>query len=262
MTQLIDSHCHLDFDYENKSSDDLISEAQAAGVNSLITIGTDIKSLDKIIPIAEKYSNIFYTAGIHPHDTIDAEANFIEKIKTASQHSKCVAIGEIGLDFHYDHSPHDVQIKLLKQQLQLALEVKLPVVIHSREAEKELLKELTQYADPIKEDRSPGVIHCFTGTKEFAKACIQLGFYISFSGILTFKKSDELRDIAKDLPLDKILVETDSPYLAPVPYRGKKCEPKMVFETAKVLAQTKDISLDELAQATTANTVHLFNLPK
>jgi TatD DNase family protein len=264
--ELIDSHCHLDFDYETKSSQDLIREANELGVRYLMTIGTDMKSIPTLEKLSEENECVFHTVGVHPHDAKDVQDEDLDILRKASQHPKCRAIGEIGLDYHYDHSPRDIQKKRLEDQLAIALEVKLPVVIHARDAEEDLLEALTRYTQKLSASDKigrplPGVIHCFSGTREFGEACANLGFFISFSGILTFKKAEDLRETAKALPLEKLMVETDSPFLAPMPYRGKRCEPRMVKETAQKIGEIKGISLEEVAQVTTENAKRLFKLP-
>jgi TatD DNase family protein len=178
----------------------------------------------------------------------------------AGRHPKCRAIGEIGLDYHYDHSPRDIQKSALKLQLDLARQLGLPVVIHSRDGEEDLLQALTDYSKQLTTGSIPGIIHCFSGTVAFGQACLDLGFYISFSGILTFKKADEVRTAAQLFPLDKILVETDAPFLAPIPHRGRKCEPSMVRLTALKLAELKGISFEEVARTTTANSKRVFRI--
>lgn len=257
----IDSHCHLHYDYSPKSSLDLVNEARTAGVESLITVGTDLKTLEQVQQISESDPSVFHTVGVHPHEasnTLD-----IERLANASHHKKCVAIGEIGLDYYYEHSPRLLQIEVLEKQLDLAIKCQKPVVIHSRDAEEDLLNALKVYARSCSSDLPAiGVIHCFTGSPEFGKACLDLGFYISFSGILTFKNATEVRENAKVFPLDRLMVETDSPYLAPVPYRGKKCEPFMLVQTGKTLAEIKTQTVETVAQVTSANARKVFHLPK
>jgi TatD DNase family protein len=258
--ELIDSHCHLNYDYAPKSVDDLVREAADAGVRTLVTVGTDLKALPVMVAISDRFPNVYHTVGIHPHEAETIGPGDLETIEKASHHPKCRAIGEIGLDYHYDHSPREVQLKQLEDQLEIALRRSLPVVIHAREAEDDLLAALTRYAARCAPSQIPGIIHCFSGTQKFGQACLDIGFYISFSGILTFKTAEDLRVSARAFPLDRILVETDSPYLAPIPYRGKKCEPSMVRMTAQKLAEIKGVSLEEIAAATTANTRRVFKL--
>ncbi len=256
--QLIDSHCHLNYDYLPKSCSDLVREAHESGVVSLVTIGTDIPSIEVVQKISDEYENVYHTVGIHPHDTSSLVEGDLKLLEKAAFHPKCRAIGEIGLDYHYENSPKGIQIEQLEQQLDLALRVNQPVVIHSRDAEEELFISLKRYS--AKKLDNPGVIHCFSGTVEFGKKCLDLGFYISFSGILTFKKADEVREAAKLFPLDRMLVETDAPFLAPIPFRGKKCEPSMVKYTALKLAEIKGISIDKVSSVTTENSKRLFRI--
>jgi len=261
MADLIDSHCHLNYDYAPKTADDLVREAELAGVRALVTIGTDLKTLGEVQKISERFPNVYHSVGVHPHDAIEMGDSDLAVLETAAQHPKCRAIGEIGLDYHYDHSPRDVQKRRLEDQLALALKLKKPIVVHSREGETDLLASLTLYAKKVPAGSIPGIIHCFTGTLEFGQACVDLGFYISFSGILTFKKAEDVRAAALVFPLERLLVETDSPYLAPMPHRGKKCEPSMVKQTALKLAEIKGVSFDELARVTTANSSRIFGIP-
>lgn len=257
---LIDSHCHLNYDYSPKTVADLVREANEAGVNQLVTVGTEIATIPDLVRISESHSCVFHTVGVHPHDTETMKDEDIAILETAARQEKCRAIGEIGLDYYYNHSSKDAQIRHLERQLDLAVQVKLPVVIHSRDAEDDLIQSLRKYAKKIPAGSIPGVIHCFTGTEKFALECVELGFRISFSGILTFKTAENLRQTAQKLPLDRILVETDSPYLAPIPMRGKKCEPSMVRFTALKLAEVRGIPFEELAKATSDNTRQVFKL--
>jgi TatD DNase family protein len=256
----IDSHCHLNYDYSPKSTEDLVREALSEGVSHLMTIGTDLQSLPKVVAISEKFPNVHHSVGVHPHDAVTLAEGDLDRLREAAKHPKCRAIGEIGLDTYYQHSPLEVQLTQLRHQLELALETGLPVIIHSRDAEKALLEELTRYAEKLPQDRIPGIIHCFTGTREFGQACLDLGFYISFSGILTFKNAESLRESAKSFPLEKLLVETDSPYLAPVPFRGKKCEPRMVKQTGLMLAELHGRDPAEVARITSENARRIFKL--
>lgn len=259
--ELIDSHCHLTYDYAPKSVDDLIREAREAGVTTLMTIGVDQASFDAVEGLSERYPGVVYhTVGIHPHEAATIREGDLTILEKAARHPRCRAVGEIGLDYHYDHSPRDVQRQQLQNQLEIALRVRQPVVIHSREAEDDLLRALEDYAAKVPEGAIPGIIHCFSGTRDFGKACLKLGFYISFSGILTFKNADDIRAAAREFPLERLLVETDSPYLAPLPYRGRKCEPSMVRSTAMKLAEVKDLSLEEVSRVTSENARRVFRL--
>jgi TatD DNase family protein len=257
---LIDSHCHLNYDYSPKSADDLVREAHAAGVVAMVTVGTEIATIEAMVAISDRHAQVYHTVGVHPHEAATISDGDMARLEAAAAHPKCRAIGEIGLDYHYDHSPREIQRQQLEQQLELALKLKLPVVIHSRDAEPDLLEALTRYAQRVAPGGIPGIIHCFSGTQAFGQACIELGFYISFSGILTFKTAEELRTAARAFPLERLLVETDSPYLAPIPFRGKKCEPSMVRMTAQKLAEVKGLPLEEVARVTTENSRRVFRI--
>lgn len=262
MIKLFDSHCHLHYDHKDKTPQMQIEEAKSHGVFLFTSVGVDLETQDKIQSVSEKIPEVYNTVGLHPHeatlwcrDPIHAE----QKLREGAKHPKCRAIGEIGLDYHYDHSTPAEQMIALKGQLKLALELNLPVVIHSREAEADLLPELLDFAAKRK-TKPVGVLHCFTGTYEFAKACVEAGFFVSFSGILTFKTAEDLRETAKKLPLESMLVETDCPYLAPIPFRGKPCEPYMVKWTAECLAKVKEVSLEKVAEITFKNACKLFQI--
>ncbi len=257
---LIDTHCHLDFDYSPKSQTEILAATKEAGVETLITVATDMDSLKKTALISETHENIFHTIGLHPHEAKTFKISDMAILKGFAQHPKCKAIGETGLDYHYAFSTPEEQKLALEQQLNLAAKLGLPVVIHAREAEKDLEVALTRYSARVKEGVTPGVLHCFTGTREFGEKCLKLGFYISFSGIITFKKSDAVQDCARVFPLERIVIETDSPFLAPVPFRGKKCEPGYLKITAQKLAELRGISFEEVAKATTQNAKKLFGL--
>ena len=234
-------------------------EASEVGVSNLITIGVDVATIGAVQKISETYSNVFHTVGYHPHDTIDVRDEDLLALEQAGQHAKCRAIGEIGLDYHYDHSPREVQRKRLQDQLEVALKLGQPIVIHSREGEEDLLPALNTYASRSRA-AIPGIIHCFTGTLDFGHACLDLGFLISFSGIVTFKKAEDVQQAAREFPLDQMLIETDSPYLAPIPFRGKKCEPSYVRFTAQKIAELKGVSIEDVARLTTANAKRFFRI--
>ncbi len=262
----IDTHCHLEYEGSEKPAEQLVNEAAALGVRTLINIGTDLPTLDAVQAVSDRFPSVFHTVGVHPHEAVTVKPGDLEKLREAAKHPKCRAIGEIGLDYHYDHSPREVQRQILKEQLDLALELNLPVVIHTREAEEDQLTALKDYIARIPKNadgslaRVPGVIHCFTSSQAFGQECINLGFYISFSGILTFKAAEDLRTSARAYPIEKLLVETDSPFLAPVPMRGRKCEPGMVVHTAQKLAEIKGLPLDEVSRVTTANALKVFGI--
>src|ERR1700687_4303492 len=253
---LVDSHCHLDFPDFASELEAVVARARAAGIGRLVTICTRVRKHAQVLAVAEKFPEIFCSVGTHPHNAheeldIDAKA-----LIALTKNPKVVAIGEAGLDYHYDKSPRDAQAQGLRQHIAAARENRLPLVIHSRDCDADMARILE---DETGKGAFPAVLHCFTGARDLAMRAIALGHYVSFTGILTFKNSDALRAIAAELPADRILVETDAPYLAPLPYRGKRNEPSYVVETAKVLAQTRDVSLDDITRQTTENFFRLFN---
>lgn len=254
--KLIDSHCHLDFPELAADRAGVLARAKASGVETMITISTRISRYAEIAAIAEAHDEVFFTVGTHPHQAHEEEEVAPERIVELAAHRKCVGIGEAGLDYHYDKAPRDVASRVFRTQIAAARLSGLPLVIHSRDADADM-------AAILKEEMGKGafkaLLHCFTSTRALAEAALELGLYISISGVLTFKNSQDLRDIARDVPLDRLLVETDAPFLAPVPHRGKRNEPAFVVDTARMLAETKGVSLDELASATHANTLRLFN---
>jgi TatD DNase family protein len=253
---LVDSHCHLDFPDLRGELDAVIGRAEAAGIGRIVTISTRVKKHAEVLGIAERFPNIYCSVGTHPHHAHEELDVSAADLVARTRHPKVVAIGEAGLDYHYDNSPRDAQEQGLRRHIVAARETGLPLVIHSRDADDDMAKILREETG---KGAFPAVLHCFTGGRDLAFAGIELGLYVSFTGILTFKRSDELRAIAAALPADRILVETDAPYLAPGPYRGKRCEPAYVVETAKVLAETRGVSLDEIARQTTDNFFRLFS---
>lgn len=256
MLEWIDSHTHLESEYPF-STDIVVENAKSNGVKTLITIGNEPKTLQQLKNNAEKYNGVFFTVGVHPHEAKDFNTQIENEMASLKDHPKCVAVGEIGLDYYYNHSPKEIQKAAFHRQCELALEWNKPIVIHSRDAEESLLNELKWFAP---QSKRKGVIHCFSGTQNFAEECLRLGFYISFSGIITFKNSEPIRNIAKTIPLDRILIETDAPFLAPVPFRGKTNQSSYLIETAKSLATTLGISLELLSESTVKNTKQLFNI--
>jgi TatD DNase family protein len=261
MNRCVDSHCHIDGPEYDADREDVIARARDAGVTTMLNVGTGDPgsgAFERAVELAEKYPDIYVAVGVHPHDAklFDDEAERT-LVGLAKQSKRIIAWGEIGLDYHYDHSPRDVQREVFRRQLRIARELNLPVVIHSREADDDtiqiLREELAGY------DRG-GVLHCFGGTLKMAQDAIELGFYISFAGNLTFKKADDLQAIARELPLDRLLVETDCPYLTPVPFRGKRNEPARVVETAKFLAELKGRELEEVGKITSRNFAGLFRV--
>lgn len=253
---LIDSHVHLDDRRFNADRDMLIKSLQDNGVELVINIGADLKTSISSLELAKKYDNIYAAVGVHPHSAKEVTEETLDKLKEMAKEDKVVAIGEIGLDFYYDNSPRDIQRKWFKEQLELAKEVNLPVVIHSRDATQETF-------DTIKESQDGnlrGVLHCFSGSPEMAEEYIKLGFYISLGGPVTFKNARVVREVAKAIPLDKLLIETDCPYLTPEPYRGKRNEPMFVKYVAEKIAEVKGISFEEVVRATNRNTKELFGI--
>jgi TatD DNase family protein len=253
---LIDSHCHLDFPDFASERDSVVERARAAGVGRLITISTRVGTFDTVRAIAEKYGDVFCTVGTHPHNAHE-EADVSEAQLTAlARHPRCVGIGEAGLDYHYDRTPRDVAAKVFRTHIAAARASQLPMVVHARDAETDISATLR---DEMEKGRFTGVLHCFTGSAAFAELALSLGFYISFSGVVTFKNSQALRDVARSVPMNRLLVETDAPFLAPVPFRGKRNEPAFVAATAQVLAEVKGVSSQTIAAETSANALRLFS---
>jgi TatD DNase family protein len=253
---LVDSHCHLDFPDFRDDLDGVVSRAQAAGIGRLVTISTRVRRQAGLLAIAERFPDVYCSVGTHPHHAHEELDISAADLVAHTKHPKVVAIGEAGLDHHYDNSPRDAQEQGFRAHIIAARESGLPLVIHAREADQDMAKILREES---KKGAFLAVLHCFTGGRDLAFAGIELGLYVSFTGILTFKKSDDLRAIAAALPADRIMVETDSPYLAPGKYRGKRCEPAYVVETAKVLAQARGVSLAEISRQTTENFFRLFS---
>ena len=253
---LIDSHCHLDFPDFAAELDAVVARARAAGVGRMVTISTRVKKHAQVVAIAEKYPDIFCSVGTHPHNAHEELDIDAKTLIALARHPKIVAIGEAGLDYHYDKSPRDAQAASFRQHIAAARETGLPLVIHARECDADMAAILSEETG---QGAFPAVLHCFTGGRELAMRAIDLGLYISFTGILTFKNSQSLRDIARDLPAERVLVETDAPYLAPLPFRGKRNEPAYVVETAKVLANTRGVFFDQIVQQTTDNFFRLFS---
>ncbi|HXW42611.1 MAG TPA: TatD family hydrolase [Xanthobacteraceae bacterium] len=252
---LIDSHCHLDFPDFAAEVDAVVARARAAGIERLVTICTRVKRHAAVLAIAERFPDVYCSVGTHPHyaqEELDVSA---ADLVARTQHPKVVALGEAGLDYHYDRSPRDAQAHSFHSHIAAARATGLPLVIHSRDADADTARILEAETG---QGAFAAVLHCFTGGRELARRAIALGLFISFTGILTFKNSGALRDIAAELPADRILIETDAPYLAPGKFRGKRNEPAYVVETAKVLAEVRGVSLEEIAQQTSANFFRLF----
>jgi TatD DNase family protein len=252
---LIDSHCHLDFPDFAEDMPGVIARARQAGVEQMVTISTRVKRFDAIRRLSEAHDAVFCTIGTHPHNAGEEPDVAAEELIALSRHPKCVGIGEAGLDYHYDKSPRDLQAGGLRTHIAAARETGLPLVIHARAADDDMIAILIEEAS---KGAFPAILHCFSSGEQLARVGIELGFFVSFSGILTFKNSAELRRIAAFVPEDRLLVETDAPYLAPAPYRGKRNEPSYVVETARVLAEVKGMAFGEMAALTRANTLRCF----
>jgi TatD DNase family protein len=260
----VDSHAHLDTPHYDADRAEVIARARAAGVDLMLEIaGSDVGkgSLEPGLQLAEEHPFIYAAIGVHPHEASLYDEALEQKLLAMSQREKVIGWGEIGLDYHYDHSPRDVQRAVFERQLTLAFERQMPIIIHTREAEADTIKLLREAWFDQGGAEVGGIIHCFTGTQELADAALSLGLHISFSGVVTFKKADELRDVARTVPLERLLIETDCPYLAPLPHRGKRNEPAFVVETAAKLAEIKGTSLAEIARITSGNFRRLFKLP-
>ncbi|CAI2934741.1 TatD family hydrolase [Aminobacter niigataensis] len=252
---LVDSHCHLDFPDFAEERADIIARAKAAGVERMVTISTRVKRFEQVLAIAEEYDDVYCSVGTHPHNADEELDVTAADLVRLSVHPKVVAIGEAGLDYHYDKSPRDAQAQGLRVHIAAARETGLPLVIHARSADEDMAAILREETG---KGAFPFILHCFSSGAELARVGVELGGYVSFSGIVTFKNSGELRDIAKDVPRERLLVETDAPYLAPIPHRGKRNEPAYVANTAAVLAETIGVSTDEMAEITTTNFFRLF----
>lgn len=253
---LIDSHCHLDFPELKGELDAVLARARTAGVGLMVTISTRVRRFDEVLAIAEANDEVFCSVGTHPHNAAEELDVTTSDLVRLARHPKVVAIGEAGLDYHYDNSPRPDQERSFRIHIAAAREIGLPLVIHAREADADIARILEEESA---KGAFPFVLHCFTSGPELARRGLALGGYVSFSGVVTFKKSDALRDIAREVPLDRILVETDAPYLAPEPMRGSTNEPAFVVHTAARLAAVKDLSEVELARATNDNFFRLFN---
>lgn len=252
---LVDSHCHLDFPDFADELDDVVARAGEAGIGKIVTICTRIRKFDQVLAVAERFDNVFCSVGTHPHNAseeVDISASEIVKL---TDHPKVVAVGEAGLDYFYDKSPRSEQAQGFRTHIAAARETELPLVIHARDADEDMEAILREENE---KGSFPFILHCFSSGRKLAQAGVELGGYVSFSGILTFKNSQDIRDIAAELPMDRLLVETDAPYLAPPPHRGKRNEPAYVANTAAVLAEVRGMDLEKIAQVTTTNFHRVF----
>jgi len=252
---LIDSHCHLDFPELAGDEAGVLARARTAGVAGMLTIGTRLDQFERVRAIAERHDNVWCSVGVHPHEAKEEVQRTPDRLIEATQHPKVVGIGETGLDFYYEHSPRDEQVESFRAHIAASRQTGLPLIVHTRDADRETIDVLEGEAA---KGAFPGLIHCFSSGAEVARHALALGFYISISGIVTFKAAESLRDIVRNIPLDRLLVETDSPYLAPVPKRGKTNEPAYVAHTAAKVAELKGIGIAELEAATTSNFFRLF----
>lgn len=253
---LFDTHVHLNDDQFKEDIEEVIKRAQEAGVSSMVVVGFDRATITRAMELIEEYAFIYAAIGWHPVDAIDMLDEDLAWIEELSSHPKVVAIGEMGLDYHWDKSPRDIQKEVFRKQIRLAKKVKLPIVIHNREATADIV-------DILKEEHAEevgGIMHCFSGSPEVAKECLDMNFYISLGGPVTFKNAKKPKEVAVEVPLDKLLIETDCPYLAPHPYRGKRNEPAYVKLVAEQIAELKGLTFDEVAAATTENARKLFGI--
>ncbi len=252
---LVDSHCHLDSEDFAVELDQIVARAHAAGVGIMVTICTRVSEFDRVLAIAERYQRIYCSVGIHPHEAASEAAVAPARLIELSRHPKVVGIGETGLDSFYEHSPRAAQQRSFRAHIAAARETGLPLIVHTRDADRDTAAIL---AEEHAKGPFPGLIHCFSTSRELAEAALELGFYISLSGIVTFKRAEALRDTVRGLPVDRLLVETDAPYLAPVPKRGKRNEPAFVVHTALELARIKGLEPDEMARRSSENFFRLF----
>lgn len=262
MSKLMDTHCHLNFDAYENDLGDILQRARDANVERVIIPAVDIESARASLELAQRHASIFFAAGIHPNSTAEFTPDNLPSIRELAANEQCVAIGEIGLDYYWDKSPKEQQKRAIVAQLELAKELELPVIIHNREASEDVMDILEDWARDLPDSLAtrPGVLHSFSASIEIAHRALESGFYLGFTGPITFKKADDLRRIASQVPLDRILVETDGPFLTPVPYRGKRNEPAYIPYIAERLASLHNITPEQMAEHTTNNAEKLFAL--
>lgn len=258
---IIDTHAHIDMDAYDEDRDEVIQRARDSGVGYILNIGCDIESSRRSMELAEHYDFIYATAGVHPHDVKSIDSNTYDHLRGLLSHPKMVALGEIGLDFYKNYSPQDLQKKHFRKQVELARELKKPIIVHSRDANEDIIGILSDHY-PKDSSAHSGIFHCFSGNQELADRALEMGFYISFSGSVTFKKSDELRAVAKTVPADRLFVETDCPFLAPAPKRGKRNEPSYVTHTAQRVADVRGLKIEDVQRTTALNFFELFGIGK
>ncbi len=250
---IFDTHAHYDDDRFSEDLETLLSSLQSKGISNIVNCATDISSCKKSASICEKHDYIYFSAGIHPHEAENVETDYISKLTTFTKHSKCVAIGEIGLDYHYDFSPRERQKEVFEQQLILAVELGLPVIIHDREAHNDTLTLLTKY-------KPKGIVHCFSGSAELAQQVVKLGMFIGLGGAVTFSNAKKPIEVAKNIPLERLVLETDCPYMSPVPHRGNRNDSSLIAHTAEFIAALRNIDTQELINITTENANRIFGL--
>lgn len=265
MTTFIDSHCHLDMlpawveglppEEHDRDIDAAIARAKAAGVRWILNPGVTWDDFPRVRAIAERYENVFIAAGIHPHDAESWSEGAMPRLAELAAHPRVVAIGECGLDYYYDNAPREKQQRAFREQIRVAKQLDLPLIVHTRDAEADTMRILEE------EGATRAVFHCFTGSRELALAALERGYYLSFSGVVTFKKAESLRELAREVPDDRFLIETDAPYLAPPPYRGKRNEPAYVVKIAETLAEVRQAPVEAIAENATRNTIRFFGLP-
>ena len=254
--KLVDSHAHLEMADFRKDLEEVIRRARNAGVETIFTVGTEKKDWSRALEIAESHDSIYAILGVHPHNAKEIDDHTYRALLKLCRHKKVKAFGEIGLDFFRNLSPREIQLQRFREQINLARDLGLPIVVHDRDAHRETLEILKSE----KAEECGGVIHCFSGDDEMAKKCLEMGFFISIPGTITFKNADVFKEIVRRLPLESLLVETDAPYLTPVPFRGKRNEPSYVRYTAEKVAEVKKVSFEKVAEATTQNALRVFRL--